>query len=228
MDGNGRWARNRQLPRSKGHEAGTRAAKATVTACRQRGIKHLTLYTFSKENWARPKEEVSFLFELLATFLTRETDTLLQQSVRLSILGELDDLPFIARQAVKHTCAKTAHCEAMILNLALNYSGRAEILRACKALLKQGVDPAAIDEERFKDFLYTAHQPDPDLIIRTSGELRLSNYLLYQSAYSELYFTDTLWPDFDEVELDKALESYAKRKRRFGMTNEQPKNRGPA
>ncbi len=227
MDGNGRWARNRQLPRSKGHEAGTRAAKATVTACRQRGIQHLTLYTFSKENWARPAEEVSFLFDLLAKFLGNETDTLIKQSVRLCILGELDDLPFLARQAVKHTCAKTAHCDAMVLNLALNYSGRAEILRACKNLLKQGIHPEDLDEERFKDFLYTANQPDPDLIIRTSGELRLSNYLLYQSAYSELYFTDTLWPDFDETELDKALESYAKRKRRFGLASEPPRNGEP-
>ncbi len=221
MDGNGRWAQSRQLPRSKGHQAGTQAAKAIVTACRERGIKHLTLYTFSKENWARPKDEVSFLFDLLAQFLKRELGTLVSQSVRLNILGEIGDLPFAARQAIKLTCSKTAKCDAMVLNLALNYSGRAELVRACRKMLAQGLDPAELDEERFKDFLYTAGQPDPDLIIRTSGELRLSNYLLYQSAYSELYFTDTLWPDFDAAELDKALEAFSKRKRRFGHTTEQ-------
>lgn len=216
MDGNGRWAALRDQPRSAGHKAGTEAAKAVVTACRERGIGHLTLYTFSKENWSRPQEEISFLFDLLAQFLKRELDSLMRQEIRLDVLGELSDLPFATRQVLKHTMAKTRGNQAMRLNLALNYSGRAEIVRACKTILSQGLDPETLDEERFKDFLYTAGQPDPDLIIRTSGELRLSNYLLYQSAYSELYFTDVLWPDFNADELDKALASYAQRKRRFG------------
>jgi len=220
MDGNGRWAAARNLPRSQGHKAGTQAAKAVVTACRQRGIAHLTLYTFSRENWSRPKDEVAFLFDLLSQFLKRELANLMEQGIRLNVLGELAELPLAVRQVLKHTMAKTAENAAMQLNLALNYSGRAEILRACKTICAEGLDPEELDEQRFKDYLYTAGQPDPDLIIRTSGELRLSNYLLYQSAYSELYFTDVLWPDFDAHELDRALESFANRKRRFGAVQE--------
>lgn len=216
MDGNGRWAKQRNLPRSEGHKAGTEAAKAIVTASRKLGISHLTLYTFSRENWSRPKDEVRFLFELLVDFLRRELPSMVEQSIRLKVLGEWSDLPFATRQVLKHACSRTERCDGMILNLALNYSGRFEILKACKELLAQGADPATLDEEAFAAHLYTAGQPDPDLIIRTSGEYRLSNYLLFQSAYSELYFTDVLWPDFDEAELHKALESYAARSRRFG------------
>jgi len=221
MDGNGRWAKARGLARGEGHKAGTEAAKAVVTRCRELGIGHLTLYTFSKENWGRPKDEISFLFDLLIRFLKQELKSLLDQSIKLRVLGELSDMPFAVRQVVAHVMKKTAHCTGMILNLALNYSGRDEIVRATREMIRQGIKPEEIDEERFSDFLYTAGQPDPDFIIRTSGELRLSNYLLYQAAYAELYFTPVPWPDFSPDELDKALAEYAARQRRFGLTGEQ-------
>ncbi|MGE4299768.1 MAG: polyprenyl diphosphate synthase [Desulfovibrionaceae bacterium] len=221
MDGNGRWAQQRGLPRSQGHRAGTDAAKAIVTACHERGVGHLTLYTFSRENWARPKDEVAFLFDLLTSFLKRELQSLMSKSIRLRVLGELRDLPFAVRQVLKLVCGQTASNTSMTLNLALNYSGRDEIVRAARACVADGLAPEAITEEALAARLYTADQPDPDLIIRTSGEVRLSNYLLFQSAYSELYFTDVLWPDFDAAELDKALADFARRQRRFGKTGEQ-------
>jgi undecaprenyl diphosphate synthase len=216
MDGNGRWAERAGLTRSEGHKAGTEAAKAVVTACRRLGIAHLTLYTFSKENWSRPQDEVRVLFSLLRDYLTRELPTLLQEDIRLRILGEMDDIPFAARQVLKATMAKTAKCSTMTLNLALNYSGRGELVRAMQAMAKEGFAPGEVTEEALAERLYTAGQPDPDLVIRTSGELRLSNFLLFQSAYAELHFTDVLWPDFGEEDLRKALDDYAHRKRRFG------------
>lgn len=216
MDGNGRWAQKRGLPRSEGHKVGTKTAKKIVEACRKLNIKYLTLYTFSKENWKRPKDEVNFLFDLLVKFLNQEYKSLVEQSIKLNVLGDISKLPFTVRRAVEFTVKKTANCSEMVLNLALNYSGREEIVRACKEILNKGLSPDEIDEESFKRFLYTKDQPDPDLIIRTSGEIRLSNYLLYQSAYSELYFTPVLWPDFDENELNKAIEEYLRRHRRFG------------
>jgi undecaprenyl diphosphate synthase len=221
MDGNGRWANQRGLPRTQGHKAGAETAKTIVRACRELGVKYLTLYTFSKENWSRPKDEVRTLFELLVDFLTREIPSLVEQSIRLNILGEVAELPFAARQIVKLGMNKTKLCDAMTLNLALNYSGRDEILRACRQMLLRGLNPEDVSEELFKEFLFTAGQPDPDLVIRTSGELRISNYLLFQTAYSEFYFTDTLWPDFDEAELSKAIDEYSRRQRRFGKTGEQ-------
>ncbi len=216
MDGNGRWAKKRGLPRSEGHREGTRTAKRIVEACRKLGIRYLTLYTFSRENWKRPKEEVNFLFNLLVEFLRREYKSLVKQSIRLNILGDYSALPFAARKAIEFTLARTRECREMVLNLAINYSGRDEIIRACRRIIEDGIVPHKIDEELFKRYLYTQDQPDPDLIIRTSGELRLSNYLLFQSAYSELYFTPTLWPDFKEEDLFMALEDYRKRHRRFG------------
>ncbi len=216
MDGNGRWAQKRGLPRYEGHRAGTKTAKKIVEACRKRNIKYLTLYTFSKENWKRPKDEVNFLFDLLVKFFNKEYKSLVEQSIKLNILGDISKLPLAARRAIEFTIKKTANCSDMVLNLALNYSGREEIVRACREIIKQGISPEELTEESFKRFLYTKDQPDPDLIIRTSGELRLSNYLLYQAAYSELYFTPVLWPDFNEQELDKAIEDYIKRERRFG------------
>lgn len=221
MDGNGRWATMRGLPRSEGHRAGTEAARGVVTRCRELGIRHLTLYTFSKENWGRPAEEVKFLFDLLVRFLTRELDTLLAQSIRFLVLGELADLPLATRKVLSHVIARTAHCTEMTLNLALNYSGREEILRACRSLVAQGVAPGEVTEERLSAALYTAGQPDPDLIIRTSGEKRLSGYLLWQSAYSEFAFPETLWPDFTPERLDAVLADYQTRSRRFGLTEEQ-------
>ncbi len=216
MDGNGRWATRHNLPRSEGHRKGTEAARKIVTECRRLGIAHLTLYTFSKENWRRPKEEVSFLFDLLSSFLKRELDTLREQSIRLKCVGECDQLPFSVRQVLKMTCARTRDCDKMTLNLALNYSGRQEIVSAVKQFVQSGNDLTGLNEETLKEYLYTAGQPDPDLIIRTSGELRLSNFLLYQSAYSELYFTPVLWPDFAETDLHTALEEFGSRQRRFG------------
>ncbi|MBN2141473.1 MAG: isoprenyl transferase [Desulfovibrionaceae bacterium] len=221
MDGNGRWAKARGLPRSQGHQAGVEAAKAVVTRCREIGVRHLTLYTFSRENWFRPKDEVAFLFDLLARFLNRELGSLLEQDIQLRVLGDIARLPFATRKVVEHVAARTKGCGSMVLNLALNYSSRDEIIRACRNLAAKGLDPGQIDEAAFAAELYTAGQPDPDLVIRTSGELRLSNYLLYQVAYSEFYFTDVLWPDFSPDKLDTAVEEYQRRQRRFGRTGEQ-------
>ncbi len=221
MDGNGRWAQKRGLSRSEGHCAGTRTAKDIVTRCRELGVRHLTLYTFSRENWSRPKDEIGLIFDLLVQYLRGELQNLVEQDIHLAVLGEMADLPFAARQALSLVMQKTADCRTMTLNLALNYSGREEILRAARALAAKNLPPEAITETAFADELYTKGQPDPDLIIRTSGELRLSNYLLFQAAYAEFYFTDTLWPDFDAAELERALADYAGRQRRFGRTGEQ-------
>jgi len=221
MDGNGRWAKKRGLPRVDGHRAGTEAVRGVITRCRELGIGHLTLYTFSKENWGRPAAEVKFLFDLLVRFLTQELPLLLRQDIRLSLLGEPGDVPLAARKVLAHVIDKTARCSAMRLNLALNYSGRDEILRACRRLIAQDVPPEDVTEERLSAELYTAGQPDPDLIIRTSGEMRLSGYLLWQSTYSELYFTDILWPDFTAAHLDIALAEFQHRTRRFGLTDDQ-------
>ena len=220
MDGNGRWAKQRGLPRYEGHRQGASTAQKIVEECRRLGIKYLTLYTFSKENWSRPKEEVTFLFDLLKKFLQGELNRLIEQDIRLNILGEIKELPLGTRQVAQMVCAKTRNNQSMYLNLALNYSGRAEIVRACKLLMQENRDPDSLTEDTFKDYLYTKGQPDPDLIIRTSGELRISNYLLYQSAYAELYFTPVLWPDFSPEHLHAALEDYAGRKRRFGRVEE--------
>jgi undecaprenyl diphosphate synthase len=219
MDGNGRWARAKNLPRSEGHNQGTKTARNIVEECRRLNIRYLTLYAFSRENWTRPREEVSFLFDLLTRFLQGEVQSLIKQDIRLNILGDIKDLPLTARKMIEHTCSKTKSNRSMTLNLALNYSGRWEIVRACRLILERGLSAEEITEQKFSDYLYTAGQPDPDLIIRTSGELRISNYLLYQSAYSEFYFTKTLWPDFTPQELHLALQDYASRQRRLGGTD---------
>jgi len=221
MDGNGRWAQARGLSRSAGHKAGTETAKRLVTRCRELGVGFLTLYTFSKENWGRPEAEVRVLFDLLVRFLNNELKSLVEQDIRLNVLGELEDFPFAVRKVLMHVMKKTEKCGSMVLNLALNYSGRAEIVRACKRLIEKGVKPEEMTEERFAGELFTAGQPDPDLVIRTSGEVRISNYLLWQSAYAEYYFTQTAWPDFDDAQLDMALAAYGARQRRFGLTGEQ-------
>jgi len=226
MDGNGRWAKARGLSRGEGHRAGTRAAKAVITRCRELGVSHLTLYTFSRENWSRPKDEVGLIFDLLVQYLKGELQNMLDQDIRLRILGEPEGLPLAARKALAYVLEKTAGCRSMTLNLALNYSGREEILRACRALLAKGVKPEGLDEAAFAAELYTAGQPDPDLIIRTSGELRLSNYLLFQAAYAEFYFTETRWPDFGPDELDRALADFQGRQRRFGKTGDQVRGAG--
>lgn len=220
MDGNGRWATQRGLPRTEGHRAGTEAARAVVEECLELGITHLTLYTFSRENWSRPASEVGFLFDLLVDFITRELPNLEKRGVKLFVLGETAELPFAARKALSHAMTRTAANSRMVLNLALNYSGREEIIRAVKRYAASGAPLDAITPESLADHLYTAGQPDPDLVIRTSGEERLSNFLIFQSAYSELYFTETLWPDFTPSSLRGALAAYAARNRRFGGLKE--------
>lgn len=221
MDGNGRWAQARGLPRSAGHRAGAEAVRVVVTECRTLGIRHLTLYAFSSENWNRPKPEISALFSLLLEFLGQEVPRMEEESIALKVLGDLDGLPLAQRTALHHAIRRTAAGREMTLNLALNYGGRAEIVRAARAFLREGARPEDVTEESLASRLYTAGQPDPDLLIRTSGEQRLSNYLLYQCAYSELYFTPVPWPDFDAPRLREALEAYAARSRRFGKTQEQ-------
>lgn len=217
MDGNGRWAQQRGLSRSEGHKAGVKVAKEIVNECRRLGIKWLTLYTFSVENWGRPKDEIRLLFQLLVQFLSDELPNMVQDQIRLRTFGNIEDLPLLARKTLLHALDRTKDCKGMTVNLALSYSGRAEILRAVRNLITSGIKAEELTEDRFRAELYSYEEPDPDLIIRTSGEMRLSNYLLYQSAYSELYFTDTYWPDFSPEELHKALDEYSKRDRRFGL-----------
>lgn len=222
MDGNGRWAKSHGKSRAEGHEAGSEAVRRVVEACRRRGVSYVTLYAFSKENWARPEGEVRYLFDLFVRFVQQEVPALVKQGISLGLIGDMDDLPFAARKALMHGMKKTAGGEDMRLTLALSYSGREEILRAARKLA--GLKAEEITEERFRRELYKPDLPDPDLLIRTSGEMRLSNFLLFQSAYTELYFSNTMWPDFDEEELERALEHYAARTRRFGKTDEQISN----
>ena len=221
MDGNGRWAKASGLQRGRGHEAGAETAKAVVRRCRELGIRHLTLYTFSKENWSRPKTEIRILFDLLKRFLRRELPSLIEQDIRLCVLGDEEGLPDSVQKVLADIQAKTAHCRSMTLNLAVNYSSRDEIVRAAKNLVAKGLAPKDVTEAVLAAELFTKGQPDPDLIIRTSGELRLSNYLLFQAAYAEFYFTEILWPDFSPAELERALAEYQHRQRRFGRTGEQ-------
>ena len=221
MDGNGRWAQARGLSRSQGHRAGAEAVRGIVTYCRRIGLRHLTLYTFSSENWSRPKTEISALFSLLLEFLRTELPRMLREGISLKIFGDLDGLPFPVRSALRMAVKSTAGGREMDLNLALNYGSRQEIVRAVREIISEGIPAESVTEQTIADHLYTAGQPDPDFVIRTSGELRLSNYLLYQSAYSEFYFTPVAWPDFTPAEMEKALEAYAHRKRRFGKTQEQ-------
>ncbi len=225
MDGNGRWAKRRFMPRIVGHRQGAKTVKEIVTAVRELDIPYLTLYAFSKENWSRPKEEVEALMDLLYDYLQREVDELLGNRIRLRAIGELDRLPPKVRALLFETMEKTSKNFEMQLILALSYGSRSEIAEATRMIaqkcLSGELNPSQIDEELFASFLYTSDIPDPDLIIRTSGEQRLSNFLLYQAAYSEFYITDTLWPDFGRKELLKALQDYSRRERRFGKTSEQ-------
>ncbi|MDR2051158.1 MAG: di-trans,poly-cis-decaprenylcistransferase [Deltaproteobacteria bacterium] len=216
MDGNGRWATRRGLPRNAGHRAGAEAVRRLVTDCRKIGLKHLTLYTFSKENWSRPLEEITLLFGLLTDFLGQELRALQENDIKLNVFGESVELPLPARKALERVLARTANNRGMQLNLALNYSGREEIVRACRAFIAAGGNVDALTPEILSGYLYSAGQPDPDIIIRTSGEFRVSNFLLFQSAYSEYYVTEVLWPDFTEKDLHAALRAYSRRERRFG------------
>jgi len=225
MDGNGRWAKKKLLNRISGHMKGVDAVREVVTACRELGIKILTLYAFSIENWRRPKEEVKALMGLLKDYLLKERQEMIENNIRLSAVGRLGDLPSDVQTTLQETMRMTKDCDGMILNLALSYGGRSEILHAVQGILsdfqKKKIEPEEINQERFTRYLWTWGLPDPDLLIRTSGEFRISNFLLWQIAYTELYVTETLWPDFDLKELLKAIADYQSRERRFGLTSEQ-------
>jgi len=220
MDGNGRWAKKRLMNRVKGHERGSQTVRSIVTAARQLGIGMLTLYAFSTENWSRPKVEVTALMMLLKRFLVSERDELMTQGVRLNVLGQKEKLPKDIQEAADQTVAMTANNQGMVLNLALSYGSRQEITAGVQSLSKKVlsglIHPDEITEEMISDHLYTRRMPDPDLIIRTSGEFRLSNFMMWQAAYSELYITQTLWPDFTRDEFIDILLNFQKRDRRFG------------
>ncbi len=223
MDGNGRWARQRRLPRLAGHKAGTENIRRVIEGFSDAGVKYLTIYAFSTENWDRPSEEVHGLMDIIQDVIHREAQALHKQGVRLRHLGRLDRLSPQLQKAVCDAVDLTKGNDVITLNVAFDYGGRAEILESIRALVREGVAPEQIDENMLSSRLYTAGIPDPDLIIRTGGELRLSNFLLWQSAYSEYYCTPALWPDFNQEELEKALVAYSQRARRFGrVENSQP------
>lgn len=225
MDGNGRWARQKSLTRIEGHIKGIEAVRTVATTCRELGIDFLTLYAFSIENWRRPENEVSALMDLLQKFLEGELDEMLENNIRLRAIGDIDSLPRDAHETLVDTVKKTAHCDGMVLTLALSYGGRDEIIRAFRSLVadikNKRILPEQISEEILSNYLSTKDIPDPDLLIRTSGEYRISNFLLWQMAYTEIYVTETLWPDFGKEDLMKALLNYQSRERRFGLTSEQ-------
>ncbi|MCX7977575.1 MAG: isoprenyl transferase [Bdellovibrionaceae bacterium] len=229
MDGNGRWAWSRGRARSYGHIRGTRVAKKIISECARLGIKHLTLYAFSTENWFRPKEEVSLLMSLLKRYLLRETHNLIAENISFDVIGDLTKLPLDVLNVIKETEAATNSCTGMRLTFALSYGSRQEILSAIKSIaaaVESGkLSPDEIDEFTVERALWTRGSGDPDLIIRTSGEMRLSNFLLWQAAYSELWFSPVLWPDFSVSDLQRALADYASRERRYGRVglNEQPR-----
>jgi undecaprenyl diphosphate synthase len=220
MDGNGRWAAQRHLPRVEGHRAGIESVRDIVESSARLGIRVLTLYAFSVENWKRPVTEVSTLMSLLKRYLRLELNTLLRNNIRFKVIGRADELAPDVQTELKAAENRTAANTGMQFNIALNYGGRAEIVEAVKRMLAAGVEPEAVDEARFSGFLYTAGQPDPDLLIRTSGEMRISNFLLWQIAYAEIWVTDTLWPDFRTRHLLAAILDYQKRDRRYGGINQ--------
>jgi undecaprenyl diphosphate synthase len=220
MDGNGRWAAQRHLPRVEGHRAGIESVRDVVESSARLGIRVLTLYAFSVENWKRPVTEVSTLMTLLKRYLRLELNTLLRNNIRFRVIGREQDLAPDIRRELKVAEEKTRSNTGMLFNIALNYGGRAEIVEAVKKMMAAGVKPEDLDEQRFGDFLYTAGQPDPDLLIRTSGEMRISNFLLWQIAYAEIWVTDTLWPDFRKRDLLEAILAYQKRDRRYGGINQ--------
>ena len=214
MDGNGRWANQKNKQRVFGHEKGAQTAKKIINACVERGIPYLTLYTFSKENWSRPAKEVDALMILLSKMLKNEIENMMRNNIRFNIVGRLEEIPEETRDWVLSTIEKTKNNTGLVLTLALNYGGRQEIVDAFNSLMKSEVK--IINEEILKNHLYCPEMPDPDMIIRTGGEYRLSNFLLWQSAYAEIYVCDKNWPDFDEDELDKVLKEYENRNRTFG------------
>lgn len=223
MDGNGRWAQLKRRPRTFGHIKGTRVAKKIITACSRRGIQHLTLYAFSTENWFRPQAEVSLLMQILRRYLKRETENLVKENIRFSVIGDMSRVPTDVAKAIAASMEATAQCTGLHLVFALSYGSRQEITEAVQeiaARIARGeLKVSDVDEALINSTLSTYPTPDPDLIIRTSGEQRLSNFLLWQAAYSEFYFTDVLWPNFNESHLDEALQAFSMRQRRFGKVS---------
>lgn len=216
MDGNGRWAESQGQSRSEGHRAGTENLRRIIRVFSDSGVDYLTLYAFSTENWVRPDEEVRFLLEILREVIVREAQSLHEEGVRIQHLGRLDRLSAELQDAIREAVELTKDNVGITLSGAFDYGGRSEILEAVKGLLADGVTPEQLTEEVFQRYLYTGDMPDPDLVIRTAGEMRLSNFLLWQSAYTEYYTTPVFWPDFDEVEVVQALEAFSRRHRRFG------------
>lgn len=225
MDGNGRWAKQHAIGRIRGHKKGAQAVRAVVRSCRELGIQHLTLFALSTENLGRPKEEVNALMTLLDEYLSKELKELQQQEIRLTTIGNIDNLSANVKEKLIQAKESTADNQRMILTLALSYGGRDEIIYAAKKMMQDinggKIKLNEIDQDMFGRYLQTSGLPDPDLLIRTSGEYRISNFLLWQMAYTELYFTDVLWPDFKKEDLLKAIASYQKRERRFGLISEQ-------
>lgn len=225
MDGNGRWAKQRSLPRIAGHRAGVESVDHVVTCCRRLGVKALTLYSFSLDNWKRPRPEIDALMEILKEYLSKELARMIMENIRFNVIGRPQDLPLSVRRMVESAIDRTKDKDGMVLSLAISYGSRDEILGAVKRIamgVRQGaIEPEEIDAAFFERFLYTSGLPEIDLLIRTSGEKRVSNFLLWQIAYTELFFTDVLWPDFRENELLKAIIEFQGRERRFGLTREQ-------
>jgi len=222
MDGNGRWAAQRHLPRVEGHRAGIDSVRDVVETSARLGIDVLTLYAFSVENWKRPRTEINTLMTLLKRYLRLELSTLLQNNIRFRVIGREEELSKDVRHELEIGIRQTERNTGMLFNIALNYGGRAEIIDAVKRVLAAGITPDDLDERRFSEYLYTAGQPDPDLLIRTSGEMRVSNFLLWQIAYSEIWVTETLWPDFRRRHLLEAVVAYQKRDRRYGGIKPSP------
>lgn len=216
MDGNGRWAEQRGLPRMEGHRAGVKNIRPIVRYLSNHGVEYTTLYAFSTENWSRPEDEVNSLFHLLEGIIGKEARELHKKGVRIRHIGQLDGLSPELQKSINRAVRLTAKNKGMTLGVALNYGGREEILNAVRNIIKRKVPPEAIDEKSFRDYLYSDDLPDVDLVIRTGGEIRTSNFLIWQSAYSEYYFTRVLWPDFNEEKLEKALLAFSRRQRRYG------------
>tara|TARA_A100001037_G_scaffold306794_1_gene355611 strand:- start:6668 stop:7423 length:756 start_codon:yes stop_codon:yes gene_type:complete len=225
MDGNGRWARRRSLPRISGHRAGVKAVQSAVEFARKIGISALTLYSFSSENWSRPRREIDSLMDILSEFLEKELNRMLAEGIRFNCIGRIEDLPDFVQKIILRSIEETADRNEMVLTLALSYSGRMEITNAAKSIARKvsvgEISVSEIDESTIQEHLYTADLPELDLLIRTGGDLRLSNYMLWQVAYAELFFTDLSWPDFSDLEFQKAILAFQKRIRKFGLTEEQ-------
>jgi len=226
MDGNGRWAKKKNLDRISGHREGMKSVRAVVKGAKELGVRHITLYAFSAQNWKRPKVEVDALMELLKHYLLNESDKLIENGISLNAIGRLWELPRDVYEVLTQSINKTKNCNELTLTLALSYGGREEIIDGIKEMIFKGnISPEDINQHNFSQFLYTSDLPEPDLLIRTSGEMRLSNFMLWQLAYTEIYVTKTLWPDFRKQHLINAVLNYQKRERRFGLTGEQVKKR---